>query len=156
MEAIARNLFGLFLALVCALGLQGCSAGHFRSLSPKGQNITGLWIGKSSGSLDAQSVNISLAVFQEGDDEFSGLYDRDSGSSVCRDLGCGGTLSGRASSSVFRVQLEDRSWCAFYGGFLPEIADGHYSCYYRDGRVDRGVWNVKLQHWRPSVGDGSL
>lgn len=135
------------LVLVCALELQGCGALH--SLSPKGQNITGLWMGKTTSSIDANSVDISLAVFQDGDDEFSGLYDRGSGVSVCRAQGCAGTLAGRISAPVFRVNLDDNSWCTFSGGFLAETADGHYSCYYRSGRIERGFWNVKLQHWRP-------
>lgn len=134
--------------------LQACGLINFHSLSPKDQNITGLWMGKSVSSLDASSVNISLAVFQKGNGELSGLYDCE-GSSQCRNFSRGGTLSGRTSSSVFKVDLEDRSWCTFYGGFLPEIADGHYSCYYTDGRIDRGFWNVKLQHWQPPVVAGS-
>jgi hypothetical protein len=155
LEAIVVKSTKLFLLAVAALGLQACTAAHLHSLSPRGQDITGLWMGTSTSSLDAGSVNISLAVFQEGDGEFSGLYDCDSGSSICRNMIRGGTLRGRTSSSVFKVNLEDRSWCSFFGGFLPEIADGHYSCYYNDGRIDRGTWNVKLQQWHPMPAPGS-
>jgi len=154
LEAIVVRPLGLLVLAVAALGLQACGLVNFHSLSPKDQNITGLWMGKSISSLDASSVNISLAVFQKGNGELSGLYDCD-GSSQCRNFSRGGTLSGRTSSAVFKVDLEDRSWCTFYGGFSPEIADGHYSCYYTDGRIDRGFWNVKLQHWEPPVVAGS-
>jgi len=154
--AIVVKSIKLFVLAMAVLGLQACTVGHLRSLSPKGQDITGLWMGTSTSFSATGSANISLAVFQEGDGEFSGLFDCDAGNSICRDSIRGGTLRGRTSARAFRVDLENRSWCSFSGDFLPEIADGRYYCYYDSGRVDRGIWNLKLQRWRATPVPGSV
>ncbi len=133
------------LLLITALFLCACAARRQRAAEtvdePLG-DFKGFFAGNAI-SNDGRRVKLALDIQRNGR-ELTGTYSCAAGNANCRNQMTLGWVRGSIDKSVFRVSLQDGSWCLFnLGLFYLNDGEGDYTCYLGGSIVEQGAFELK-------------
>jgi hypothetical protein len=133
------------LLLTTALLFWACATGRKRVAEipdePLG-DFKGLFAGNAISS-DGRRVKLVLDIQRNGR-ELTGNYSCAAGNANCRNQMTQGRVKGSVDESIFRVSLQDGSWCLFnLGMFYLNEGEGDYTCYLGGSIVEQGAFELK-------------
>src|SRR5713226_3655927 len=131
-------LITALLFCACATGRQGVAESPDEPVADFG----GLFAGNAI-SNGGRRVKLVLDIQRSGR-ELTGNYSCAAGNANCRNQMTQGWVKGNVDESIFRVSLQDGSWCLFnLGMFYLSEGEGGYTCYLGGSIVEQGAFELK-------------